>query len=83
MSGVKGRSGRKSNYECKQLNEILELSAKAVREYLLDPNMPKQGKALLGKDFIIKIIPTQIEAEVDHMIEMITYGEVKSQSESQ
>ena len=61
MAGQKGKSGRKTHYEEMAIAEVVNLSIKTVRDYLLDPNIPREKKAFLAKDFALKRIPNKIE----------------------
>lgn len=61
MSGVKGRSGRKTHYDEMAACEIVNLSQKTVRDYLLDQKIPIDKRVLVAKDFAAKVMPTKIE----------------------
>ena len=50
MSGVKGRSGRKGYEEEKAIEEIIELSFKTIKHYLLDSKWSNEKKAQLATE---------------------------------
>lgn len=62
MSGVKGRSGRKTKLEGLQIDEILALSNKTVRQCLEDESIDIYKRGELGMRFICKYMPSRVES---------------------
>ena len=62
MSGVKGRSGRKSKFDELQTYEVAEMSVKVVRDYL-NSTAPLDKKVEVAKHFVLKAMPTKVEGE--------------------
>ena len=64
MSGVKGRSGRKTHYDELAISEVVNLSVKTVREYLQDTKMPLSKRAALSQAFVVKAMPQKVDADI-------------------
>jgi hypothetical protein len=63
MSGVKGRSGRKTHYEEMEAAEIVNLSQKTILDYLKDENISREKKIIVAQPFALKAMPQKIEGK--------------------
>ena len=66
MSGVKGKSGRKSHYRELDIMEVVNLSIKTIRDYLKDPSIDLHRRAQLAHAFALKRIPEKHQHEITH-----------------
>ncbi len=68
MAGVKGRSGRKSHYDEKTANEILELAMGTIKSALNDKTLPVQFRAELASKIYTKAMPSVVDATVESTV---------------
>ena len=74
MAGVKGRSGRKTDYYSLNPEEVCTKSLKIVHDFLKDPAVNVERKIAVARDFALKTIPdkvwqkTQIELSLSDSI---------------
>lgn len=78
MAGTKGRSGRRAHYDEMLVTDVVNLSIKTIRDYLLDPDIPKKDKAEVARHFAVKAMPQKIEGTVDLVVQTIAYGDIES-----
>lgn len=69
MSGVKGRSGRRLNYQEIDIPKLLTLSYNLQMEYLLDPKVSMDKKVEYASRFLQKRVGEKIDFEVKHTLD--------------
>ena len=63
MSGIKGKSGRKSWKKEIQVREIWELSYSIIRKALVSEEIPEKDKIQIAREMLSKMLPREIKAE--------------------
>ena len=92
--GARKNAGRKSRaFEMdiariisNRMPHILDKSANAVDDFFDDPNIPKEAKAELGRGFLLKAMPQNIELKkteevyhaIDIRLEELTASDLKN-----
>ena len=64
MSGVKGRSGRRTRYHELNVAQLAKMSEKSIRDCLKDPTVSIATRAQLGMAFLNKYMPDKIDQRV-------------------
>lgn len=65
MSGVKGRSGRKTMLKERTIEEICEMSSDILLKWLSNPEVDLHKKVMVAKDVVLKRLPTMLEHSGD------------------
>ena len=61
MAGLRGKSGRPSHFDEKQMSELIKLSARTLLRALNDDELPTQFKADLAAKIYVKAMPQNID----------------------
>ena len=84
MAGVKGKSGRRSNFDEEQKLRVLRKAWNIIEKQLDDPNLDDAVKRDIASKLVVRNIPQELNAKVEAQVtEMPTIQKVISDEANQ
>ena len=69
MSGVKGRSGRKTNYQSIDFEKLVQKSFEIQMRFFDDENVPDEKKIEYASRYLAKRVGEKIDIAVSHALD--------------